>query len=649
MQRLWRKLRQTGNMLPRKSIWRALFSGLLLGLPILLSASLLTSSPVSAIDQSTPEVSVSEIQIQPKKSTQSAGSLSANKSTSTLVLSAGKTDPFTLVGLTWLGDIEAGTKFKVRVRELGSWTDWITFDSGEYHQASAEDGSDARSGTDPLLTALADGIEIDMSSPSGSQPTDLRVTLANSEVTNQDRSVALRNSEPMTNIKQMTAVNVGDVKSFATSPTGAQIARPNIVSRAEWGANESWRDPVPKMGTKIVAGIVHHTASTNNYKAEQSPAQMRILYAYFTKSLKYADMGYHFLVDKYGTIYEGRSGCAVKEKNPCDGAALPAQGAHTYGFNVNTFSVSAIGNYDVLAPENPQAMVNSMASLIAWKLAPYGLDPNAETKYTSTDTTGSSKYRKGQVATIKVISAHRDVGKTACPGRYLYPYMDEIRAEAAKLLTPTIQDVAIAPKVLEPEQEDSVTISAVVPSAATWSITITDETTGILLQNITESTVIPTPTPSTDAAPAAQTAIPLTTKISYLWNKTDDKGTVVGTGRYIVRISAALAGVKLKTKQSVVTVATKPASVSKFSYLKRSKTKAKISWQTKIEPLPLTKQTYRLSRDNGKTWSSWKETVDALPAVTFKKLVPGKSYLVQIKVVNQLGVSKTKSYKFKQK
>ena len=645
MRRLWRKLRQTGNMLPRKSIWRALFPGFLLGLPILLSASLLTSSPVLAIDQSTPEVSVSEIQIQPKKSISSVNTLRA--SSSTIVLATSKTEPFTLVGLTWLGDIEAGTKFKVRVRELGNWTEWITFDSSEYHQASAEDGSDARSGTDPLLTALADGIEIEMDSPSGSTPLDLRVTLANSEVTDQDRSVALRNSNPVKNLKQLTAVKSASVQSFASSPTGAQIARPNIVSRAEWGANESWRDPVPKMGTKIVAGIVHHTASTNNYKAEQSPAQMRILYAYFTKSLKYADMGYHFLVDKYGTIYEGRSGCAVKEKNPCDGAALPVQGAHTAGFNVNTFSVSAIGNYDVLAPENPQAMVSAMASLIAWKLAPYGLDPNAETKYTSTDTSGSSKYRKGQVATIKVISAHRDVGKTACPGRYLYPHMDEIRSEAAKLLTPTIQDVAIAPNVLEPEQEDLVTISAVVPTAATWSITITDETTGILLQNITESTVIPTP--STDAAPAVQTAIPLTTKISYLWNKTDDKGTVVGTGRYVVSINATVAGVKLKTKKSVITVATKPAAVNKFSYLKRSKTKAKISWQTEVGPLPLTKQTYRLSRDNGKTWSSWKETVDALPAVTFKNLKSGKSYLVQVQVVNQLGVSKTKSYKFKQK
>jgi hypothetical protein len=112
------------------------------------------------------------------------------------------------------------------------------------------------------------------------------------------------------------------------------------------------------MGTTLLAGIVHHTASTNSYTPEEAPAQMRNLYAYFTKSLNYADMGYNFLVDKYGTIYEGRSGCTYGDAN-CDSAAMPAQGAHTAGLNANTFGVSAIGNYDVLAPENPAAMVES--------------------------------------------------------------------------------------------------------------------------------------------------------------------------------------------------------------------------------------------------------------------------------------------------
>jgi hypothetical protein len=91
---------------------------------------------------------------------------------------------------------------------------------------------------------------------------------------------------------------------------------------------------------------------------------MRNLYAYFTKSLKYSDMGYNFLVDKFGTIYEGRDGCAVKDALTCDGPAMPSRGAHTAGFNQNTFGVSVIGNYDVLAPENPEAIVKSVSELL---------------------------------------------------------------------------------------------------------------------------------------------------------------------------------------------------------------------------------------------------------------------------------------------
>ena len=109
----------------------------------------------------------------------------------------------------------------------------------------------------------------------------------------------------------MQSQAVAALVGAAVSPQGALVARPRIVTRAEWGADETWRDPVPRVGTTLLAGIVHHTASTNNYTADQAPAQMRNLYAYFTKSLNYADMGYNFLVDKYGTIYEGRSGCCV--------------------------------------------------------------------------------------------------------------------------------------------------------------------------------------------------------------------------------------------------------------------------------------------------------------------------------------------------
>ena len=401
-------------MLPRKKYLRVLC----LSMATTFAASTLISAPVQAVTGYTPPVTVNEISVTPVPG---MNSMSAGKRTTTL-LPAQTVSPFTLAGLTWVGPVSIGTEFKVRVRESGVWSAWFKLEYGEY-QGVGKDGTesvDTRAGSDPLLTGLADGVEVVMENTSAVVPSQMKVTLVNSQVTKQDRNLGQQSIRMATTDTGMQSQAVAALVGAAVSPQGALVARPRIVTRAEWGADETWRDPVPRVGTTLLAGIVHHTASTNNYTADQAPAQMRNLYAYFTKSLNYADMGYNFLVDKYGTIYEGRSGCAVGAVD-CDSASVPVQGAHTAGLNLNTFGVSAIGNYDVLAPENPGAMVESIASLMAWKLAPYGLDPNATASIMSTDTSGSSKFSAGQTAITQVISAHRDVGKTVCPGRYLYP------------------------------------------------------------------------------------------------------------------------------------------------------------------------------------------------------------------------------------
>lgn len=631
-------------MLPRKKSWLTF----IIGLALTFSTSF-ASVPASAGTPGAPPVFLNEIAVNPDTETDAISSLDSE-----FVFRAHDISEFTLVALTWQGPISPDVKFMVRVNEAGSWSSWFNFASSDYHQPDVSDGSDARFGTDPLLTGLANGVELKMLGGRALAPKDLRLTLINSEITQQDKVVASSSRSALSksgfsSMFSSDALPAGSV----TTPSGTVVVKPKIVTRAEWGANETWRDRVPKMGKTIKAGIVHHTASTNNYTAEQSPAQMRILYAYFTKSLKYADMGYNFLVDKYGTIYEGRSGCTYKSTTPCDGAAMPAQGAHTAGFNVDTFSISAIGNYDVLAPANPTAMVESISALMAWKLAPYGLDPNANTKITSTDTSGSSKYRKGQVATIKVISAHRDVGRTACPGRYLYPYMDDIRNRIAVILQPVIGNVQVAPSVLAPEQTDQISITATVPSLATWSISVVDEKTGKVIRQIEGQPPLPTPSPTSSVKPTptpSPTPKPkLTTDIAFLWDRENSQGAEVGLGRYIVTISAKVGSKALVAKKSTVVIGTAPSSVTKFKYVKSSKTKATISWQNPSDYLPLTAQTYRVSKDGGKTWGSWKQTKNSASKIKLKSLKSGKSYEIQVKATNALGTSKVKSFKFKQK
>ena len=619
--------RQTGTMLPRKKYLRVLC----LSMAFTFGASTLVSAPASALETGsvktisnyTPPVTITELNVTPSTR---VSSFSSGKTTTSLLASQ-STDPFTLVGLTWLGPVSIGTEFKVRVRESGIWSQWFTLSYGEY-QGVGNDGSEsveARTGSDPLLTGLANGVEVVMESTTGVVPTQMKVSLVNSQVTSQDRGIGNESMRMATTGSGMQAMNVSAFSGAAVSPQGALVARPRIVSRAEWGANETWRNPIPRVGTRLLAGIVHHTASTNNYTAAQAPAQMRNLYAYFTQSLNYADMGYNFLVDKYGTIYEGRSGCAVGAVN-CDSATVPAQGAHTAGLNIETFGVSAIGNYDVLAPENPAAMVESIASLMAWKLAPYGLDPNATANIMSTDTSGSSKYRAGQIAVTQVISAHRDVGKTACPGRYLYPYMNDIRARATTLLEPVIQGVSVSPTLVDTAGTGTVNVSAIIPANSTWSVDVKNADTGASVQGITGTQVASGP-------------------VSFVWDRKDGSGTVVPMGRYAVSVNATVAGVVLPAATNIVAIGSLPQAVTQVGFIRSSSSKTKVSWVAdNSNPAPITANYYRVSANSGKTWSSWKLTKKQSFTIDWKL---GRTYDVQVKSQNAIGESTIVRSKYK--
>lgn len=608
-------------MLPRKKYLRVLC----ISIATTIAASSLISTPANAVSGYSPPVTVTELDITPQIEATPPNSGRQSK----ILLPAKTVSPFTLVGLTWDGPVEAGTEFKIRVRESGVWSDWFKLEYIEYQGVGSDgvESIDTRTGSDPLLTGLANGVEVKMENYSGSTPPQMKVTLINSDVTIQDQGIGQQSIRMATSDASMQSQAVSALAGAAVSPQGALVARPRIVSRAEWGANESWRDPVPKVGTKILAGIVHHTASTNNYTAAQAPAQMRNLYAYFTKSLKYADMGYNFLVDKYGTIYEGRSGCAVKAVG-CDSAIVPVQGAHTAGLNINTFGVSAIGNYDVLAPKYPEAMVESIASIMAWKLAPYGLNPNSKASLLSTDTSGSSKYRAGQTAVTPVISAHRDVGKTACPGRYLYPYMDAIRARATTLLAPVIQGVSVSPTFINSETPGPVNVSATIPANSTWSVDVTNADSGAPIQATSGTQTVSGP-------------------VSFVWDGKDSSGAIVPMGRYAVTVNASISGVALPPATNVVAIASLPKAVTNVGFIRSSSTKSKVSWiADTANPAPVTANYYRISKDGGKSWGSWKLTKDSSFSATWKL---GKTYQVEVKSVNALGESTVVRSKYKVK
>ncbi len=220
---------------------------------------------------------------------------------------------------------------------------------------------------------------------------------------------------PAPTAEPTTEPSAGPDPSGSTSP--AAPAAPAIVSRADWGADESLVADPPSYLDTVDAVFVHHTAGTNDYDCADSAAIVRGILTYHVETNGWNDIGYNFFVDKCGTVFEGRAG----------GVDKPVRGAHTYGFNGYSAGVSLLGDYENGGTPTAAAK-QAIADLSAWKLGLHGVDPEAKVTLTAAGDTGV--YDTGEQATLNTISGHRDGYATLCPGAALYSALPEIRGAA---------------------------------------------------------------------------------------------------------------------------------------------------------------------------------------------------------------------------
>ncbi len=217
--------------------------------------------------------------------------------------------------------------------------------------------------------------------------------------------------------------------AFAAAPARWTAPRPAVVPRSNWQPGDAIRGrQAPPRTQEIQAVFIHHTDTGNGYRAQDVPELIRSIRHDHVGSRDWDDIGYNFLVDKNGTIYEGRAG----------GVDTPVVGAHTVGFNFGTVGIAAIGTYGTGAVV-PDALLDAIARLAAWKLGLYGVDPRGRTTLVSTNS--ESRFPRGTRATFSTISGHRDGVSTECPGNALYAMLPAIRAEAARLQGRTGQPV----------------------------------------------------------------------------------------------------------------------------------------------------------------------------------------------------------------
>ncbi|MDQ3821806.1 MAG: peptidoglycan recognition protein [Actinomycetota bacterium] len=205
----------------------------------------------------------------------------------------------------------------------------------------------------------------------------------------------------------------------------AIASSPAIVPRLSWSANERITRP-PVYADELRFALVHHTAGSNSYTRSQSAAIVRAIQLYHVRGNGWNDVGYNFLVDKYGQVFEGRAGGVDKN----------VVGAHAEGFNTSSVGVAVLGNYSGAGVS--AAAQKAVAGVIAWRLDLAHVDPLSTLSWPSG---GNARFPRGAPVFLRAVSGHRDTGFTSCPGSVLYRRIPAIaRAAAAtgrpKLYTP---------------------------------------------------------------------------------------------------------------------------------------------------------------------------------------------------------------------
>ncbi|MFB6778917.1 N-acetylmuramoyl-L-alanine amidase [Streptomyces sp. NPDC056352] len=394
------------------------------------------------------------------------------------------TAPFSMLGVTWTdpaAKVTGAVEVRTKSASNGTWSSWLPLETDNDGRTEAG-RSGVRGATEPRWVGPSNGVEVrvtaggkvsaklpaglrldtidpgkgsslhadpaafvaetdvptDEPSSSDSPPADPTATAeptpsaTESDTAPASETPTVTPSETATGSPSPTASDSSS-PSASTSPSAtlppappSTVPKPPITSRAGWGADESISPEAPEYNDTVKAVFVHHTAGTNDYSCADSASVVRGIYAYHVKSEGWKDIGYNFLVDKCGTIFEGRKG----------GLDRPVLGAHTYGFNRESTGISVLGTYTNTAA--PSAVTTSVARIAAWKLGQYKGDPAGSTMLTA-GANGSNGFGKAFTAgtqySFKQISGHRDGFNTECPGTMLYGQLPTIRSLAAGPVT----------------------------------------------------------------------------------------------------------------------------------------------------------------------------------------------------------------------
>ncbi|MDR6227200.1 golvesin C-terminal-like domain-containing protein [Desmospora profundinema] len=330
---------------------------------------------------------------------------------------------FTAVGVHWMDETPGQSKQKpnesvhlyLRVSDDGEdWTEWHEVHT-EHIMGPDDEVSEETFSELIFETGRYMQFKVHMESNRGKKPriSDIKLTALNSK---EDQETAKTDTQ---------MVSLG---SMIFDSVEAAVNRPDIVSRAGWGADESLRyidgeEDWPRQYAESVTHLsVHHTDTPNTDESNGITPEERIrnIYYFHAKTRGWGDIGYNAIIGYNGKIYEGRKGKDDEVLTP------GVVGAHTYSFNNGSFGVSMLGNFE--RADLPGHMQEALEELLAYQADLHGIDPMGKKDFVRNYEYDNPNIPKKD-PDVPTLQGHKDFPRayTACPGGFTHKKLNEIR------------------------------------------------------------------------------------------------------------------------------------------------------------------------------------------------------------------------------
>ena len=211
-----------------------------------------------------------------------------------------------------------------------------------------------------------------------------------------------------------------DMRPVTSNTPDADFPKPPVVPRWQWCIDPACNYNSGLEYVSVTHLVVHHTVTGSG--VPDWPSTVRAIWFYHAFNNNWGDIGYNYVIDPNGVIYEGHLG------------GDDVVGTHAGNANHGSMGAALIGDYSNVDPNN--SMVNALANLLAWKADQKGIDVFSASRLPQLGACYDPVYNEGGTVCwgLPHLMGHRDVFgglNTQCPGEHMHDLLPWLRQQVA--------------------------------------------------------------------------------------------------------------------------------------------------------------------------------------------------------------------------